>query len=199
MARIGVYICWCGNNIAKTVDVIALSKEMELLPNVVVSRDYKYMCSDPGQDLLLKDIKEHKLNRIVIASCSPRMHEMTFRKALKKAGLNPYLLEMANIREHVSWVHTDKVAATKKARAIIIAAIARVMHHEALISRSVDIHPDTLIIGGGISGMTAALDIADAGKKVFLIEKKNNINCFWIIFFEIPNCANHKAMTNWRT
>ena len=169
--RIGMYICWCGNNIAKMVDVEALAEEMESMPNVVVSKNYKYMCSDPGQDLIIKDIKESNLNRVVVAACSPRIHEMTFRKALQNAGLNPYLFQMANIREHVSWVHTDHDEATKKARALIRAAITRVNHHVPLNERAVTIHPATLIIGGGISGINAALDIADAGKKVYLIEK----------------------------
>lgn len=175
MARIGVYICWCGNNIAKNVDVVTLSKEIESIPNVIISKDYKYMCSDPGQDLILQDIKAHNLNRIVLASCSPRMHELTFRNALKKAGLNPYLLEMANIREHVSWVHDNKIEATKKAKTLILAAIARVVHHEPLISRFVEIHPATLVLGGGISGITAALDIADSDHKVFLVEKSDRL------------------------
>ena len=169
--RIGMYICWCGTNLAKMVDVEALAEEMESLPNVVVSKNYKYMCSDPGQDLIIKDIKEANLNRVVVAACSPRIHEMTFRKALQNAGLNPYLFQMANIREHVSWVHTDRAEATRKARALIRAAITRVNHHIPLNERVVKIHPATLIIGGGISGMNAALDIADAGKKVYLVEK----------------------------
>lgn len=166
-----MYICWCGNNIAKMVDVEALADEMASLPNVVVSKNYKYMCSDPGQDLIIKDIKEANLNRVVVAACSPRIHEMTFRKALQNAGLNPYLFQMANIREHVSWVHTDRAEATRKARALIRAAIMRVNHHIPLNERAVTIHPATLIIGGGISGINAALDIADAGKKVYLVEK----------------------------
>jgi heterodisulfide reductase subunit A2 len=173
MARIGVYVCWCGTNIAKMVDVRLVAKEIERLPNVVICRDYKYMCSDPGQDLLVRDILENHLNRIVVAACSPRMHEATFRKALMKAGLNPYLLEMANIREHDAWVHTDKIEATKKAKSLIAAAINRVNYHESLESHSVKINPSTLIIGGGVSGMAAAIEIADAGKKVFLIEKKD--------------------------
>lgn len=172
MAKIGVYVCWCGTNIANTVDVVKISEEIAKIPGVYISRDYKYMCSDPGQDLIIKDIRENKLDRVVVASCSPRMHELTFRKALEKAGLNPYLLEMANIREQASWVHEDKVEATKKSKDLIMAAIARVSHHEALDKRSVDIHPATLIIGAGITGMAAALEIADAGYKVFLIENE---------------------------
>ncbi|MFC2128950.1 CoB--CoM heterodisulfide reductase iron-sulfur subunit A family protein, partial [Bacteroidota bacterium] len=144
-------------------------------PNVVVSKNYKYMCSDPGQELIIKDIKEHKLNRVVVAACSPRMHELTFRKALENAGLNPYLFEMANIREQVSWVHTDREEATAKSKDLIVAALSRVIFHEPLDKRSVDIDPSTLVIGGGVSGMSAALEIADAGKDVFLIEKTDKL------------------------
>lgn len=170
--RIGVYVCWCGTNIAKMVDVEGVAEEVGKLPNVVVSKDYKYMCSDPGQDLIIKDIKEHNLTRVVVSACSPRIHELTFRKALQNAGLNPYMFEMANIREQVSWVHEDREEATKKAKALVLGAIARVAYHEALDKRTVDINPASLIIGGGISGLTAALEIADAGKQVFLLEKE---------------------------
>jgi len=169
--RIGVYICWCGTNIANLVDVENVSKEIQDLPNVVISRNYKYMCSDPGQDLIVQDIKEHNLNRVVVAACSPRMHEITFRRALEKSGLNPYLFEMANIREHDSWVHTNRNEATKKATDLIAAAVARVKWHEPLEKRSVDVNPATLIIGGGISGISAALEIANSDKQVYLIEK----------------------------
>ncbi|MBN2520117.1 MAG: CoB--CoM heterodisulfide reductase iron-sulfur subunit A family protein, partial [Bacteroidales bacterium] len=173
--RIGVYVCACGTNIAKIVDVAAVAEEMKSITNVIISKDYKYMCSDPGQDMIIKDIKENNLNRIVVASCSPRIHELTFRKAIQKAGLNPYLLQIANIREHVSWVHTDKEVGTKKAMALIKAAINRVNLHQPLDARSVKIDPATLIIGGGISGITAALDIARAGKKVYLVEKTDKL------------------------
>jgi heterodisulfide reductase subunit A len=169
--RIGVYICWCGTNIANLVDVEKVSKEIQNLPNVVISRDYKYMCSDPGQDLIVQDIREHNLNRVVVAACSPRMHEITFRRALEKSGLNPYMFEMANIREHDSWVHTNRNEATKKAKDLIAAAVARVQWHEPLEKRSVDVNPATLIIGGGISGISAALEIANSDKQVYLIEK----------------------------
>src|SRR4030042_5427502 len=169
--RIGVYVCWCGTNISKMVDVEAVALEVGKLPNVVVSRNYKYMCSDPGQELIIKDIKELKLNRVVVSACSPRIHELTFRKALQNAGLNPYMFEMANIREQVSWVHTDRDEATKKAKALIIGAVTRVAYHEPLDRRTVDINPATMVIGGGISGITAALEIAAAGKKVYIVEK----------------------------
>lgn len=173
--RIGVYVCWCGTNIAKMVDVEDVALEIGKLPNVVISRNYKYMCSDPGQDLIIKDIKEHKLNRVVVSACSPRIHELTFRKALEKAGLNPYLFEMANIREQDSWVHTDRVEATKKAKALVAAAVNRVNFHEPLDERTVQINPSTLVIGAGIAGIAAALEIADAGKTVYLIEKSSRL------------------------
>jgi heterodisulfide reductase subunit A len=173
--RIGVYICWCGTNIALMVDVEEVTRKMAKISDVVVARDYKYMCSDPGQDLIIKDIKENNLNRIVVASCSPRMHELTFRNALKKAGLNPYYFEMANIREQDSWVHTNRHEATKKAEALVMAAINRVRYHEALDSRKVEVDPATLIIGGGIAGITAALEIAGSGEKVYLIEQSDKL------------------------
>ena len=170
--RIGVYVCWCGTNISKMVDVEGVAEEVGKLPNVVVSKNYKYMCSDPGQALIIKDIKEHNLNRVVVSACSPRIHELTFRKALQNAGLNPYMFEMANIREQVSWVHEDREEATKKAKALVTGAIARVAYHEALDKRTVEINPASLVIGAGISGLTAALEIADSGKKVYLLEKE---------------------------
>jgi len=111
--RIGIYVCWCGTNISLIVDVETIAKEIEQLPNVVVSKAYKYMCSDPGQDMIIKDIKEHNLNRVIVAACSPRIHELTFKKVLEKANINPYFFEMVNIREQVSWVHTNSKEATK--------------------------------------------------------------------------------------
>ncbi len=173
--RIGVYVCWCGTNIAKMVDVEAVAEEIGKTPNVVISKNYKYMCSDPGQDLIVKDIKEHNLNRVVVAACSPRIHELTFRKALQNAGLNPYLFEMANIREQNSWVHEDRAAATIKAAELITASVRRIQHHEELDKRTVEINPATLIMGGGISGLSAALEIADAGKKVYLVERTGKL------------------------
>ena len=151
------------------VDVEAVADEIGRLPNVVISKNYKYMCSVSGAgSLFVKDIKEHQLNRIVVSACSPRIHELTFRKALEKAGLNPYLFEMANIREQDSWVHTDRAEATKKAKSLVAAAVNRVNFHEPLDARTVDINPSTLIIGGGIAGISAALEIANAGKTVYL-------------------------------
>jgi len=171
--RIGVYICWCGTNIAKTVDVEKVAEEMTGQEHVVISKSYQYMCSDPGQEMIVNDIKEHQLNRIVIAACSPRIHELTFRKMMEKAGLNPYLLEMANIREQVSWVHSDREFATQKAIELVKGAIQKVQFHEALDKRYVNVNEATLVVGGGIAGMTAALNIADAGKQVFLIEQSD--------------------------
>jgi heterodisulfide reductase subunit A len=173
--RIGVYICWCGTNIARMVDVQEVAEKVKKLPGIVVARDYKYMCSDPGQDLILQDIKSNDLNRVVVAACSPRIHELTFRKVLAAAGLNPMMFQMANIREQVSWVHTDREKATRKAVSLVNAAINRVKWHESLDKRTVEVNPATLVIGGGIAGISAALEIADAGKKVFLIEKKDKL------------------------
>ncbi len=174
-SRIGVYICWCGTNIAKMVDVEKVAEDIGKLENVIISRNYKYMCSDPGQELIVKDIQEHDLDRVVVAACSPRIHELTFRKALENAGLNQYLFEMANIREHVSWVHTSREEATVKAADLVRAAIKRVGYHESLDKLSVDINPATLVVGGGVAGMSAALRIAEAGKQVYLIEKTDKL------------------------
>jgi heterodisulfide reductase subunit A len=173
--RIGVYSCHCGTNIAATVDVQALAEYAASLPNVVVSRAYKYMCSEPGQDLIRQDIREHQLNRIVVASCSPHLHEHTFRTALKVGGLNPYFFHMVNIREQASWVHTDKAQGTKKAKDLVRAAVRRVAWHEALETSRVAIHPDVLVVGGGIAGIHAALTLANAGKHVYLVEKDATI------------------------
>lgn len=173
--RIGVYVCWCGSNIAKMVDVEAVTEDVSQIKDVVIARNYKYMCSDPGQDLIINDIHDLNLNRIVVSACSPRIHELTFRKAVEKAGLNPYMFEMANIREQNSWVHSDRQEATRKAKALVHGAINRVRYHESLDKRLVEMNPATLIIGGGIAGMTAALEIADAGKPVFLVEKSDQL------------------------
>ncbi|NLC10758.1 MAG: CoB--CoM heterodisulfide reductase iron-sulfur subunit A family protein [Firmicutes bacterium] len=169
--KIGVYVCHCGINISKTVDVDAVTEYASQLPGVKVARNYSYMCSDPGQLLIKEDIKKQGLNRVVVASCSPRMHELTFRKALAEAGLNPYYLEMANLREQCSWVHADREEATAKAKKIVASAVAKVRLLEPLEEKEVEVEPATLIIGGGIAGIQAALDIANAGYKVFLVEK----------------------------
>lgn len=165
----------CGTNITKMVDVEAVAEFASRLPDVVLARAYKYMCSNPGQEMIVADIKENKLNRIVVAACSPNMHERTFREALQAANLNQYLLEMANIREQCSWVHADAGEATEKAKALVNAAVNRVRLHEELESVSVEMSPNVLVIGGGIAGMTAALEIADAGYKVYLVEKNNHL------------------------
>jgi heterodisulfide reductase subunit A len=173
--RIGVYVCHCGLNIAGTVDVEEVAKYAATLPWVMVSRDYRYMCSDPGQNLIKKDIKELKLNRVVVASCSPRLHENTFRQACQDAGLNPYLYEHVNIREQCSWIHIDREIATEKAKDLVRAAVRRVRWHEPLEVKYAPVNPNVLIVGGGIAGIQAALDIADAEQKVYLVEREPSI------------------------
>jgi heterodisulfide reductase subunit A2 len=173
--RIGCYICHCGVNIASVIDVKAVAEYAASMPGVVMSREYKYMCSDPGQELIQQDIREHKLNRIIVVSCSPLLHEHTFRTAVEKGGLNPFYFQMVNIREHDSWVHTDKVAATEKAKALVRAAIQRVALHKSLTPKSVPVNPHVLIVGGGIAGIHAALSLANAGKKVTLVEREPTI------------------------
>jgi len=173
--RIGVYICHCGSNIAGTVDVEEVVRFAQDLDGVVIARDYKFMCSDPGQNLIKQDIKDLGLNRIVVASCSPTMHEPTFRRACQEAGINPYLFEMANIREHCSWVTEDRQDATEKAKALVSAAVRRVYYHQPLESKEVAINPNTLVLGGGIAGIQAALKIADSGHKVYLVEREPSI------------------------
>lgn len=173
--KIGVYVCHCGTNIAKTVDVDAVVEFAKKLPNVAVAREYKFMCSDPGQALIIEDIKKEGLNRIVVAACSPLMHEKTFQNAVVRAGLNKYLLWIANIREHCSWVHEDRAAATQKAKAIVAGEVMRASELEELFDREEDINQATLVVGGGIAGIQAALDIADGGKKVYLVEREPSI------------------------
>ena len=176
--RIGVYVCHCGTNIAGTVDVIqvaqwAASRLKER--GVVIARDYKFMCSSLGQELIEKDIKEQKLTRVVVAACSPHLHEKTFRTACARAGLNPFLCEMVSIREQISWVHTNKEAATIKAQAAISGGVERVIHNEPLEPLTVSINPATLVVGGGIAGIQAALEIADAGHHVYMVEREPSI------------------------
>jgi len=171
--RIGVYVCHCGANIAATVNVKEVAEFAASLRGVVVARDYIFMCSDPGQELIRNDIKEYNLNRVVVASCSPLLHERTFRRVCGSAGLNPYLFEMANIREHCSWVH--KEGATEKAKQLVQAAVMKVYYHEPLEPMEVGFNPSTLIVGGGIAGIQAALDIANAGYKVYLVEREPSI------------------------
>lgn len=165
----------CGTNIAKIVDVEEVANYASHLPGVVLAKTYKYMCSNPGQEMISQDIRDNNLNRIVVAACSPNMHERTFRNALRSAGLNQYLLEMANIREQCSWVHKDPDQATLKAKALVNAAVCRVALHEELESVPVNMCPNVLVLGGGIAGMTAALELADAGNLVYLVEKEDHL------------------------
>jgi heterodisulfide reductase subunit A len=169
--KIGVYICHCGTNIAATVDCNELAQFCSTLPGVKVARDYRYLCSDPGQDLIKNDIRELSIDRVVIAACSPRMHEVTFRNAISSEGLNPYFLNIANIREQCSWVHKDRKEATEKAEHLLRAAVARVLRQEALSARKVEIKPSVLVVGAGIAGIQAALTIANEGMKVYLVER----------------------------
>ncbi|MBE2198973.1 MAG: CoB--CoM heterodisulfide reductase iron-sulfur subunit A family protein [Anaerolinea sp.] len=176
--RIGVYVCHCGTNIAGMVNVedVAVWAGEELADRgVVVSRDYKFMCSSLGQELIQDDIKEKGLTRVVVAACSPHLHEQTFRTACDRAGLNPYLCEMVSVREQVSWVHTDKALATAKAKAMVNGGVERVIHHEALEPLQVPINPATLVVGAGIAGIQAALEIADSGFPVYLVERESSI------------------------
>ena len=173
--RVGVYICHCGSNIAGTVNVSEVSEWAGQQPDVVIARDYQFMCSSLGQELIEKDIKEFGLTRVVVAACSPHMHEKTFRGATERGGLNPYLFEMANIREHDSWATNDKEMATQKAKSLVKAAVERVIHHQPLESIPVDINPNTLVVGGGIAGITAALELANAGNHVYLVEREPSI------------------------
>jgi heterodisulfide reductase subunit A2 len=173
--KIGVYICHCGSNIGGVVDVPKTVEFASHLDSVVTAREYKFMCSDPGQEMIKDDIRKLGLNRVVVASCSPQMHEPTFRRAVLSTGLNPYLFEMANIREHASWVTEDPVKATEKAKALISAAVRRVYYQEPLQTKEVPVNPNTLIVGGGIAGIQAALEIANAGHQVFLVEREPSI------------------------
>ena len=176
MPRIGVYICHCGLNIAGVVDVDKVTEYAKSLPDVMITRNYTYMCSEPGQRMIQEDIKTHNLERIVIATCSPRMHEETFQKTIAEAGLNPYLLEIVNLREHVSWAHSnDPEKATEKAKALVRMGVARARLLEPLEKRKVSVKKSVLVVGGGIAGIQASLDLANAGFKVFLVEKAPSI------------------------
>ena len=176
--RVGIYVCHCGSNIAGTVDVEDLARwAAEKLGHqgVVISREYKFMCSSLGQELIEKDIKELGLTRVVVAACSPHLHEKTFRTAARNAGLNPYLVELASIREQVSWVHSDKAVATEKAKAVVAGAVSRVIENVPLEEIKVPINPNTLVVGGGIAGIQSALEIANAGFHVYLVEREPSI------------------------
>lgn len=175
MKRVGVFICHCGINIANTVNIREVVDYVQQLPDVVVAEDYTYMCSDPGQELIRDYIKKGNLNRIVVSSCSPAMHGVTFRGVVKSAGVNPYCFEMANIREQCSWVHEDRKTATEKAKTIITAAVGRVRLLEPLEEKTVPVKPSVLVIGAGIAGIQASLDIGDGGYQVYLVEKEPSV------------------------
>ncbi len=175
MQRIGVFVCWCGSNIAGTVDVKAVAEALKMEPGVVFSTDYQYMCSQAGQDMIKAAVAEHKLTGIVVCSCSPRMHEATFRKTAQAAGINPYMVEIANIREQCSWVHKDMPTGTEKAIILAKAAVAKVHLNAPLTPGESPVTKRALVIGGGIAGIQTALDIADAGFEVDIVEKKPTI------------------------
>ena len=174
--RVGVYICHCGMNIAGVVDCAAVAEYAAGLPGVALSRHEGYCCSEPGQNQIKKDVAEFGLNRVVVASCSPRLHEPTFRQCLREAGLNPYLLEMANLREQCSWVHSrEKESATVKARDLVRSSVARARSLCIREEVEVPVEQATLVIGGGVAGIQAALDLADSGFRVILVEKQPSI------------------------
>ncbi len=175
MAGIGVFICWCGENIARTVDVKQVAEEIGKLPGVTVAMEYKYMCSDPGQTLIRNHIRDDQLDGVVVASCSPHMHLRTFRAAAAREGLNPYKVEMANIREHCSWVHQDKDRATAKAIELIAMAVAKVSKDKPLDAIKIPVTRRAMVIGGGVAGIQAALDMADGGIEVILVEREPSI------------------------
>ena len=174
--RIGVFVCDCGSNIAGPVDTEGVCKYAETLPDVVVAVGNRYTCADPGQQEIQQTIYEHNLNRVVVASCSPTSYEPIFRKCIEGAGLNPYLLEMANIREHCSWVTPgDRDAATQKAQEIVRVAVARARWLYPQEEEQIPVTDAALVIGGGVAGMQTALDLADSGHKVYLVEKRPSI------------------------
>jgi heterodisulfide reductase subunit A len=174
--QVGVYVCRCGHNIGKVVNCAEVARKASVLESVKVAREIGYACSDPGQQEIRKDIAENHLDRIVVASCSPRLHEPTFRKMMREAGLNPYMLEMANLREQCSWVHMNAPeAATDKAYDLVKMAVARVKLLEPLHEETLPLTQRTLVIGGGVAGIQAALDLADNGYEVVLVEKRPSI------------------------
>jgi len=175
LSRIGVFVCECGGNISDTVDVDKVVEEISKHPQVAHAEKYVYMCSDPGQKMLQDAIKEHRLDAVVVAACSPNLHEITFQDAVEAAGLNRYRVEMANIREHCSWVHDDVDSATKKAVKVVRSIVEKVSKNEELTPITVGVNRKALVIGGGIAGMQAALDIADGGYNVILVEKSPTI------------------------
>ena len=174
--RIGVYVCHCGLNIAQSVDCHRVAQTIEHEDGVVVAKDIVYACSEPGQQQIKQDIIDNGLDRVVIGSCSPRLHESTFRKMVESVGVNPYMLDMANLREQCSWVHmNDRENATLKAETLVNMSISRVRHLKPLIEDTLPLTPKTLVIGGGIAGIQAALDLADSGYDVTLVEKNPSI------------------------
>ncbi|AUB60808.1 disulfide reductase [Methanobacterium subterraneum] len=174
--KIGVYTCHCGINIGGVVDIDAVKEYAATLPNVVISEEYKYFCSDPGQDMIQKDIKEKGINRVVVAACSPRLHEPTFRRCVQEAGLNQFLFEFANLREHDSWVHMgEPEKATEKAKDLVRMAVAKARLLEPLEASVVSVDKRSLVIGGGVAGIQSALDLADMGFKTYLVEKQPTI------------------------
>jgi heterodisulfide reductase subunit A len=174
--RVGVFICHCGLNIAGTVDVHEIAEYAKTIPDVVLVKENRYTCADPGQEEIRKAIKEHNLNRVVVAACSPRMHEQTFRKTVSDAGLNPFVFEMANIREFSSWCHSSTPKeATEKAKDTIRMAVAKVRLLKPLKTMEVPVTKNALVVGGGIAGINSALDLANMGFKVYLVEKNESI------------------------
>lgn len=174
--RVGVFVCECGLNIAGSLDCEAVREYAEGLQDVVVAVRNRYTCSDPGQQEIKRKIVEHRINRVVVASCSPRLHEPTFRECISEVGLNPYLLEMANIREQCSWVHLhDWDGATRKAKDTVAMAVARARFLQPQEESELPVTQAALVIGGGIAGIQAALDLADAGHQVYLVEKQPSI------------------------
>ena len=190
--KIGVYVCHCGTNISGKVDVEQVTTFARTLPDVAIARNNKFMCSDPGQIMIEDDIKNLGLERIVVASCSPLMHEPTFRGACERANVNRYMFEMANIREHCSWVTVDPNAATDKAKALVAGAVAKARNLVALPHKTVPVNPAALVVGAGIAGIQAALDIADSGRTVYLVEKQPSIGGHMATFdktFPTLDCA----------
>jgi len=190
--KIGVYVCHCGTNISGKVNVEEVTEFAKTLPDVMVARNNKFMCSDPGQIMIEDDIKNMGLERIVVASCSPLMHEPTFRGACERANVNRYMFEMANIREHCSWVTVDPNAATDKAKALVSGAVAKARNLAPLPHKTVPVNPAALVVGAGIAGIQTALDIADAGRTVYLVEKQPSIGGHMATFdktFPTLDCA----------
>ena len=174
--RIGVYVCGCGSNIAGVIDPAEVAEYASHLPGVVQARDYAYVCGDPGQNMIREDIIEHDLNRVVVAACTIRMHEPTFRACVADAGLNPFLMEMANIREQDTWVHShDPEGALVKAKELVAAAVAKVSYAAPLTAIKVPVTKKALVIGGGVAGISAALDLGDMSIPTYLVERELSI------------------------